>query len=180
MSTPEGATFEYTDAVVDKMTKFIQDSISEKRVCLTVTAPNFAGTGSPNSAFGDWHCMNRTSVNGVKKKSLNIYYKNHLCFLRPRFWLSNNKLFYRRFWWFAGTICFTSSPILKTKRKLPVFLEEASKNKTFKVVDANLKFNKPELNVSVDRERARDLGVSVQDIAQTLQLAFSPQRLSLF
>ena len=51
MSTPEGATFEYTDAVVDKMTQFIQDSIKEKRVCLTVTAPNFAGTGSPNSAF---------------------------------------------------------------------------------------------------------------------------------
>jgi multidrug efflux pump len=36
-----------------------------------------------------------------------------------------------------------------------------------------LKFTKPELRVTTDRDRARDLGVSVDDIAQTLQLYYS-------
>ena len=44
----------------------------------------------------------------------------------------------------------------------------------------NLKFNKPELNISIDRERASALGVSVNDIAQTLQLAYSGKRMSYF
>jgi HAE1 family hydrophobic/amphiphilic exporter-1/multidrug efflux pump len=35
--------------------------------------------------------------------------------------------------------------------------------------DVNLKFNK-ELNVTIDREKAESLGISVIDIAQTLQL----------
>jgi hypothetical protein len=48
------------------------------------------------------------------------------------------------------------------------------------VVDLNLKFNKPELNVEIDRDRAKALGVSVQDIAQTLQLYFSGQRFGYF
>jgi HAE1 family hydrophobic/amphiphilic exporter-1/multidrug efflux pump len=38
--------------------------------------------------------------------------------------------------------------------------------------DVNLKFNKPELNVTIDREK-QSLGISVIDIAQTLQLSLA-------
>ena len=70
--------------------------------------------------------------------------------------------------------------IEKLKEALPVFQEEASNHPAFSVVDVNLKFNKPELLVEIDRERARSLGVSVADVAQTLQLAFSGQRYGYF
>ena len=181
MSTPEGATFEYTDAVVDKMTKFIQDSISEKRVCLTVTAPNFAGTGSPNSAFVRLALHEPDQRKRSQKEIAQYILQKSSLFPEAKILVVEQQT--------ISTGGFGGLPVQfvlqapnfeKLKEKLPVFLEEASKNKTFKVVDANLKFNKPELNVSVDRERACDLGVSVQDIAQTLQLAFSPQRLSYF
>jgi HAE1 family hydrophobic/amphiphilic exporter-1/multidrug efflux pump len=46
--------------------------------------------------------------------------------------------------------------------------------------DVNLKFNKPELNVTIDREKAESLGISVIDIAQTLQLSLSGQRFGYF
>jgi HAE1 family hydrophobic/amphiphilic exporter-1/multidrug efflux pump len=45
--------------------------------------------------------------------------------------------------------------------------------------DVNLKFNKPELNVTIDREK-QSLGISVIDIAQTLQLSLSGQRFGYF
>ena len=73
-----------------------------------------------------------------------------------------------------------TSSFEKLTAALPEFLEEASKDPTFTNVDANLKFNKPELRIEIDRDRARSLGVTVADIAQTLQLAFSEQRLGYF
>jgi multidrug efflux pump len=68
----------------------------------------------------------------------------------------------------------------KLREVLPVFLDEARKNPVFQYVDANLKFNKPELRIEIDRERARTLGVAVLDVAQTLQLALSGQRFDYF
>ena len=47
-------------------------------------------------------------------------------------------------------------------------------------MDVNLKFNKPELYISIEREKAKALGVSVVDIAQALQLSLSGQRFGYF
>jgi multidrug efflux pump subunit AcrB len=59
-------------------------------------------------------------------------------------------------------------------------MEEAAKNETFSTTDVNLKFNKPEINVTIDREKAESLGISVLDVAQTLQLSLSGQRFGYF
>ena len=68
----------------------------------------------------------------------------------------------------------------KLKEILPRFLEEVNKNPVFSIADVNLKFNKPELLIQINRERANTLGVSTRDIAQTLQLLFSGQRYGYF
>ncbi len=66
------------------------------------------------------------------------------------------------------------------RKIIPVFLDEARKNPVFDMVDVDLKFNKPEIVVEINRTKARELGVSASDIAQTLQLAFSGQRFDYF
>ncbi|MBK6563635.1 MAG: efflux RND transporter permease subunit [Saprospiraceae bacterium] len=66
------------------------------------------------------------------------------------------------------------------KSVVPKFLEKARESKVFQAVDINLKFNKPELKVEIDRNRAAILGVSIFEIAQTLQLYFAEQRLGFF
>ncbi len=68
----------------------------------------------------------------------------------------------------------------KLKEVLPRFLDEVSNNPVFSVADVDLKFNKPELVIEINRERARSLGVSVSEIAQTLQLTLSDQRYGYF
>jgi multidrug efflux pump len=68
----------------------------------------------------------------------------------------------------------------KIRKVLPQFFAEVSKSPVFQGTDVNLKFTKPELRVVTDRERARDLGVSVADIAQALQLYYSNGRLAYF
>lgn len=66
------------------------------------------------------------------------------------------------------------------KETLPKFLDKAMEDKAFQVVDVDLKFNKPELRVEIDRDRAKTLGISVRDIAENLQLYFSQQRYGYF
>lgn len=73
-----------------------------------------------------------------------------------------------------------ASSFEKLKEILPRFLDEVNNNSVFSVAEVNLKFNKPELVVEINRERARSLGVSVSDIAQTLQLTLSGQRYGFF
>src|SRR5690606_40291734 len=68
----------------------------------------------------------------------------------------------------------------KLQEKIPQFMEEASADPTFSNTDVNLKFNKPEIYVTIDREKAQSLGVSVIDVAQTLQLSLSGQRFGYF
>ncbi len=68
----------------------------------------------------------------------------------------------------------------KMKAIIPKFLEEAKKDKTFSNVDVNLKFNKPEISLTIDRMKAKDLGLSSQDIVGAIQAAFSGGRLAYF
>jgi multidrug efflux pump subunit AcrB len=68
----------------------------------------------------------------------------------------------------------------KLQNVLPKILEAANANPTLQGVDVDLKFNKPELRVKINRLKATQLGISVQDISQTLQLAYSNLRFGYF
>ncbi len=70
--------------------------------------------------------------------------------------------------------------INKLKDIIPKFLDEARKDKTFSNVDVNLKFNKPELDITVDRMKIKDLGLSTNDVISAMQAAFSGGRLAYF
>jgi multidrug efflux pump len=52
VSAPEGSSFEYTDRYMNTVSDLIMDSVPEKQICLTVTAPGFAGSGAVNTGFG--------------------------------------------------------------------------------------------------------------------------------
>lgn len=68
----------------------------------------------------------------------------------------------------------------KLAQVVPKFLEEANNSSVVRGMDADLKFNKPELRISVDRLKASQLGVSIDDISGTLNLSLSNRRLGYF
>lgn len=68
----------------------------------------------------------------------------------------------------------------KLREVIPQFLEEARADKTFANVDVNLKFNKPEVELTLDRIKIKDLGLSSQEVVSALQSAFSGGRLAYF
>jgi len=70
--------------------------------------------------------------------------------------------------------------IEKLRKVLPVYMAKVMEDPMFQMADVNLKFTKPELRIHIDREKASALGVSTQNIGQTLQLALSGQRFGYF
>ncbi len=68
----------------------------------------------------------------------------------------------------------------KLREILPEFMAKVQDNPTFTMADVNLKFTKPELQTYINRDKANILGVSTQNIGQTLQLALSGQRFGYF
>lgn len=70
--------------------------------------------------------------------------------------------------------------IEKLRQILPVFMTEVQSNPAFQMADVNLKFTKPEIQININRDKANLLGVSTQNIGQTLQLALSGQRFGYF
>lgn len=63
---------------------------------------------------------------------------------------------------------------------LPKFLNAARQSSKLMFVDADLKINKPEVKINIDRKKAALMGVSIQEVARALQLSFSGQRYGYF
>ncbi|MBL7713626.1 MAG: efflux RND transporter permease subunit [Chitinophagaceae bacterium] len=183
LTAPEGASYEYTDDFVDAVTQFIVDSIPEKRVCLTVTAPGFSGSGSVNSGFVRLALVEADQRERSQQQIADVISKNAKNFPQGKMFVIQEQTISAGGGGRGGLpvqFVLQAPNFEKLKEKLPLFLEEANKNPVFQGVDCNLKFNKPEVNITIDRDKAKNLGISVQDIAQTLQLALSGQRFNYF
>jgi multidrug efflux pump len=178
---PEGADFDFTDRVAYEITSQLLDSIPEKYVVLTF-APGFGGGGS-NAAF-----ISMGLTNSQERKRTQDEIAQHM----NRIFRSYNNL--RVFATQEQTISVGlggrgAQPVQfvlqnlnfdKLKEKVPQFMEEVRKNPIFANPDVNLKFNQPELQITIDRLKANELGVSVMDISTTLQLALSGRRFGYF
>ncbi|MDF2437815.1 MAG: cation/multidrug efflux pump [Bacteroidota bacterium] len=182
LTAPEGASFEYTDNFVDKFTQFVLDSIPEKRICLTVTAPGFTGSGAVNTGFVRLALVDASERDRSQQKIADYIMKEGKKFPDGKIYVIQEQTIS------AGgargglpvQFVLQAPNFEKLKSVMPKFLEAANKNPVFQGVDVNLKFNKPELNIIIDRDKAKNLGVSVADLAQTLQLALSGQRFNYF
>jgi len=183
VTAPEGASFDYTDAFMDRLSTLVGDSILEKRVFLSVTSPGWGG-GSVNS--GSMRVM-LTEPSERKRSQQDI--ADYLAVRTRR--MTEARVFVTQEQTLSASgggargglpvqYVLQNQDFEKIRKALPIFLEEVNKSNFFQASDVNLKFNKPQIDLSIDRDRARSLGVSVIDIAQTLQLAFSGQRFSYF
>ncbi len=184
VTAPEGASYEYMDHYMDKLSDLIVDSVKEKTAIITVTAPNFAGSGSVNSGMGRLVLSDASTRKRSQQEITDMLTRATKGFTEARTFLIQEQTIS------VGGGAKNSLPVQfvieapnfeKLKQALPKFLDEANKDPTFYgIVDVNLKFNKPELDVTINREKAKDLGVSVSTIGQTLQLAYSGDRFAYF
>lgn len=180
ITAPEGTDYDKMETIVYNLAQRIMDSIPEKSMVFGITAPGF-GAASTNSGFVS---LLLTDPKERERSQMEIY--NQLLSMtrkmpEARMFPSQEETITIGFGrGLPVQFVIQTLDFEKLKTVVPKFLEEARKDPTFANVDVNLKFNKPELQVSIDRLKAAELGVSVMDVSQTLQLALSGRRFGYF
>ncbi|MEN2416121.1 efflux RND transporter permease subunit [Flavobacterium mesophilum] len=180
MTTPEGSSYEYTDRFMQEISRLVDDSIPEKKVSLVITAPGF-GASATNTGFirlslkePDERKVSQKEIADKLTKWTKKYPEAKTAVIQQPTIAVNRR---------GGLpiqYIIQAPNFEKLREKIPLFMEEVGKSDVFSTTDVNLKFNKPEINVSINREKAESLGISILDIAQTLQLSLSGQRFGYF
>ncbi|WP_140486905.1 efflux RND transporter permease subunit [Flavobacterium sp. GSA192] len=180
MTTPEGSTYEYTDRFMQEISKLVDDSIPEKKVSLVISSPGFS-SASINSGFVRLTLKDVTEREASQKdiadklSKWTKQYPNAKTSVIQQPTIAVNRRGGLPIQYIIQAPTFE-----KLREKIPVLMEEVGKSDVFSITDVNLKFNKPEINVTIDRDKAESLGISILDIAQTLQLSLSGQRFGYF
>jgi multidrug efflux pump len=183
ISAPEGTSYDYMENYTDRIVKFMLDSVPEKRIVLNVVAPGFSGSGAVNTGFIRVALTEPNERKRTQEQIVAMVNRNMGKFNEGKVFAIQEQTIS------VGLAARTSLPVQfviqnmnfdSLKSRLPKFLEEANKSKVFQGVDVNLKFNKPELQITIDRLKAAELGLSVLDVSRTLQLALSAGRLGYY
>ena len=180
-TAPEGATFDYMDTFVDSMIGVVEEEVPETAALISVTSPGFGGR-STNSAFarpqprpaggaralaaGDRRCPRDGRRQADGRADVRLAGAD-----RSRVGRGGG---------LPVQYVLQAPSFAALEATLPEFMNRAQQSDAFAFVDVNLKFSKPELRVEIDRARAEKVGVSVRDVAQTLQLALAESRLGFF
>jgi multidrug efflux pump len=176
---PEGTSFEAMDRYITEMTQLIQKTVKELDAAVSVTAGG-GGSNAANSGFvrlilKDAKDRERSQqeiaeqLTGLSRKLSDA-----------RSFVVQSQSISTRRGGLPVQYVIQAANFEKLKTVIPKFLEIAQEDPTFANVDVDLKFNKPEIAVEINRTKARELGVSALDIAQTLQLAYSGQRFGFY
>ena len=181
MSGQEGASFDFMRKIANNLETFMMDSIPHRTFSF-FSVPGFMSTGV-NSGMGR---IGLTSPDERELKQSDIV-KN----LNKKLGRFNDvRLFAIEEQTISvGLASRGSLPVQfvvqnldfeKLKTGVTEIVEQARADKTFQNVDINLKFNKPEEQITIDRLKARELGLTISDIANTIQSAFSGRRLDYY
>jgi hydrophobe/amphiphile efflux-1 (HAE1) family protein len=179
-TAPEGTSFqmmdEYNRQIID-----LVDTLPEKQNLIAVTSPGFGASVSVNSSFVRVN-LSDPSVRTRSQTELadwaGAQLRNYP--MARSFVIQEQTIGGGRFAGLPVQFVVQNSNFDKLKSIIPIFMEKASSHPNFTVVDLDLKFNKPEITLDINRQKANALGVSIFDIAQTLQLLFSGQRFGYF
>ncbi len=184
ITAPEGTSYPYMQDFADKISNFLYDSVPERDFVFARTPAGFGGSGGssnttqPRLGLVDPQYRTRSQndiANDLQKKLSRFNDARIFAVQEQTISVGQGS---------RGGLpvqfILENQDLNKLKEMIPKFLDEARKDKTFSNVDVNLKFNRPEVQITVDRMKVKDLGLSTQDVISAMQSAFSGGRLAYF
>ena len=168
----EGVSYEYMRDYTEDLTQLV-DSIIPDAVSVTSRVSN--GGGNIRITLKDIDERDYTQMEAAERLTAAIAGKT-----KARAFVQQQSSFGGRRGSMPIQYVIQATSAEKLKEVLPVFLQRVHENPTFKMADADLKFNSPETRVHINRDKAGMLGASVRDVAETLQYGLSGQRMGYF
>ncbi|MCX6254938.1 MAG: efflux RND transporter permease subunit [Bacteroidia bacterium] len=169
----EGSTYEYMLAYADDIAKLVEEKVPERTDYTTMVRGGNMGNirimlRKPNQ-------RKRTQQELADQLSADLRKKT-----KARSFVMQQSTFGGRRAGMPVQYVLQATSIEKFREILPVFMSKVMESDVLQMADVNLKFTKPELRIHISREKAISLGVSTQNIGETLQLALSGQRFGYF
>jgi multidrug efflux pump len=168
----EGSTYEYTLAYVEDLGKMVENTVPEAKSIQTMVR---SGSGNVRVVLDAPDDRNRSQQEIANQLTAQVRSKT-----KARANVMQQSTFGSRRMGQPVQYVIQAQSIDKLREVLPAFMAEVNSNPTFVMSDVNLKFTKPEIQININRDKANLLGVSTQNIGQTLQLALSGQRFGYF
>lgn len=169
----EGSTYEYMLAYADDIAKLVEQKVPER---LTYTEMVRGGNmGNIRVTLVKPDDRERTQQEIADQLSADLRTKT-----KARSFVMQQSTFGNRRAGMPVQYVLQATSIDKLREILPEFMAKVMDSEVLQMADVNLKFTKPELRIHINREKAITLGVSTQNIGQTLQLALSGQRFGYF
>jgi multidrug efflux pump len=168
----EGATYEFNLDYIDDVAKTVSDMVPERNAVISMVR---GGGGFVRLMLVNPKDRTRTQQQIADELSAALKKKT-----KARSMVMQQSTFGGRRSGMPIQYVLQATSIDKLREVLPAFMSKVQDDPMFQMADVNLKFTKPELRIHIDREKASALGVSTQNIGQTLQLALSGQRFGYF
>ncbi len=180
-NAPEGASFEYMQKYMDDLTELIITTTPEIQTPITNTGGGGGGgVGAANNGNMNIYLVPPDKRDRTQQQIYDKISKDLNSITGIRAIPSQPPTIGGRFGGSPVQFVIQAPDFDRLADILPKFLDEAKKQPELQFVDANLKINKPEINLTIDRQKASDLGVSFSDVASTLQISFGSQRFGYF
>ena len=164
INAPDGSTLEYTNRYARQMEEIGQSYPEFDRI--------FSSMGNPTVAQGNvffravpWEDRSRSMLDIARDMSPRVSSLAGVTAF-PITPPSLGQGFTQRP---VNFVIITSESYQNLAQKVRAFQDELAKNPGFVQVDTDLRLNKPEIRLEVDRERAADAGVGVDTIARSVE-----------
>lgn len=171
----EGATFDYMLKYSDEMFELIEDEIPEKEQGMQMV-----GMGAGNRANFQIALVTPLERTRTQQEIADDISPKVSMLTGARSFVTQQQTFGGRRGGMPVQYVIQANSLDSLKEIIPIFMAEVAQSEVFANSDVNLRFTKPELSISIDRDKASLMGVSIQNIAQTLQLSMSEQRIGYF
>ena len=168
-SGPEGVTYEYMRDYTEDINRLADSLMPDAEF---ITARVSSGSGNIQITLKDLSERDYSQMDVAERLSKAVRTKTD-----ARAFVQQQSTFGGRRGAMPVQYVLQATNIEKLQEVLPKFMAQVYDNPTFQMADVDLKFSKPEVRLSVNREKANMMGVSTKDIAQTLQYGLSGQRM---
>ena len=172
-SAAEGATYEYMLAYVDDLAGLVEDGVPERISYTTMVRGGTFANLRITLVKPDERSRSQQEI--ADQLTIDVRSKT-----KARAFVQQQSTFGQRRMGMPVQYVLQATDIEKLREVIPPFMNKVNESEVLQMADVNLKFTKPELRIHINRDKAVTIGVSTQNIGQTLQLALSGQRFGYF
>ena len=172
-SAAEGATYEYMLAYVDDLAGLVEDGVPERISYTTMVRGGTFANLRITLVKPDERSRSQQEI--ADQLTIDVRSKT-----KARAFVQQQSTFGQRRMGMPVQYVLQATDIEKLREVIPPFMNKVNDSEVLQMADVNLKFTKPELRIHINRDKAVTIGVSTQNIGQTLQLALSGQRFGYF